>query len=160
MYPSTREAVSKPPPTTHSEPIYVEEGVVHYCVTNMPAATARTSTLALTQATLPYALQLASLGVRKAMAQTRGWQRPANPSRASNAFRGRGRFGLSSYATGNSSGVDRGAYGTSKILPRGRGAGFPGWDARSPAQRMAEPLRKPGDKADRPESRATPGFAR
>ena len=55
-------------PTTHSEPIYVEEGVVHYCVTNMPAATARTSTPALTQATLPYALQLASLGVRKAMA--------------------------------------------------------------------------------------------
>jgi len=54
-------------PTTHSNPLYIEEGVVHYCVTNMPAATARTSTLALTQATLPYALQLANLGVKQAM---------------------------------------------------------------------------------------------
>jgi alanine dehydrogenase len=50
-------------PTTHSDPTYVEEGVVHYCVGNMPGAVARTSTLALTQVTLPYALELASLGV-------------------------------------------------------------------------------------------------
>lgn len=50
-------------PTTHSEPTYVEEGVVHYCVGNMPGAVARTSTLALTQVTLPYALELASKGV-------------------------------------------------------------------------------------------------
>ena len=54
-------------PTTHSQPLYIEEGVVHYCVTNMPAATARTSTLALTQATLPYALALANQGVKQAM---------------------------------------------------------------------------------------------
>lgn len=54
-------------PTTHSAPMYVEEGVVHYCVTNMPAATARTSTLALTQATLPYALALAAKGYRRAL---------------------------------------------------------------------------------------------
>jgi alanine dehydrogenase len=54
-------------PTTHSNPLYVEEGVVHYCVTNMPAATARTSTIALTHATLPYALQLANLGAKQAM---------------------------------------------------------------------------------------------
>lgn len=54
-------------PTTHSDPLYVEEGIVHYCVTNMPAATARTSTLALTQATLPYVLQLANLGVKQAL---------------------------------------------------------------------------------------------
>lgn len=59
-------------PTTHSDPIYVEEGVVHYCVTNMPSATARTSTLALTQATLPYALRLANLGVTRAMAEDPG----------------------------------------------------------------------------------------
>lgn len=59
-------------PTTHSNPIYIEEGVVHYCVTNMPAATARTSTLALTQATLPYVLALANLGVQQAMFQNSG----------------------------------------------------------------------------------------
>jgi alanine dehydrogenase len=49
-------------PTTHSDPMYIDEGVVHYCVTNMPGACARTSTLALTNATLPYALQLATEG--------------------------------------------------------------------------------------------------
>lgn len=49
--------------TTHSDPTYVEEGVVHYCVGNMPGAVARTSTLALTQVTLPYALELAGKGV-------------------------------------------------------------------------------------------------
>lgn len=46
-------------PTTHSDPTYIEEGVVHYCVTNMPAATARTATHALTNATLPLLLTLA-----------------------------------------------------------------------------------------------------
>lgn len=54
-------------PTTHTQPTYVEEGVVHYCVTNMPAACARTSTQALANATLPYALRLASLGWREAL---------------------------------------------------------------------------------------------
>ncbi len=53
-------------PTTHSDPTYVEEGVVHYCVANIPGAVARTSTLALTSATLPYLLQVAKLGVRGA----------------------------------------------------------------------------------------------
>jgi alanine dehydrogenase len=46
-------------PTTHSDPTYIEEGVVHYCVTNMPAATARTATQALANATLPLLLTLA-----------------------------------------------------------------------------------------------------
>ncbi|MEW5788510.1 MAG: alanine dehydrogenase [Pseudomonadota bacterium] len=46
-------------PTTHSAPFYVEEGVVHYCVANMPGAVARTATLALAEATLPYLLRLA-----------------------------------------------------------------------------------------------------
>jgi alanine dehydrogenase len=46
-------------PTTHSNPTYIHDGVVHYCVANMPAATARTSTQALTNATLPYTLKLA-----------------------------------------------------------------------------------------------------
>ncbi len=49
-------------PTTHTEPTFVEEGVVHYCVSNMPGAVPRTSTLALTNATLPYALELADKG--------------------------------------------------------------------------------------------------
>jgi alanine dehydrogenase len=59
-------------PTTHSAPTYIEEGVVHYCVTNMPAACARTSTQALTHATLPYALKIASLGYMEAMRQDAG----------------------------------------------------------------------------------------
>ncbi len=49
-------------PTTHEDPIYVEEGVIHYCVTNMPGAVPRTSTIALTNATLPYALEIANCG--------------------------------------------------------------------------------------------------
>ncbi len=56
-------------PTTHSEPTYVEEGVVHYCVTNMPGAVARTSTFALTNATLPFVIALADKGWRGATAE-------------------------------------------------------------------------------------------
>jgi alanine dehydrogenase len=54
-------------PTSHALPTYVEEGVIHYCVTNMPGAVARTSTFALNNATLPFTLQLANLGWRKAL---------------------------------------------------------------------------------------------
>lgn len=54
-------------PTTHAAPTYVEHGVVHYCVTNMPGAVARTSTLALNNATLPFILALADKGVAKAL---------------------------------------------------------------------------------------------
>jgi alanine dehydrogenase len=54
-------------PTTHSDPTYVQDGVVHYCVTNMPGAVARTSTFALTNATLPFVLALAGKGWRQAM---------------------------------------------------------------------------------------------
>jgi len=54
-------------PTTHSDPAYVVDGVVHYCVTNMPAAVPHTSTLALTNATLPYVLKLAQQGVTAAV---------------------------------------------------------------------------------------------
>lgn len=49
-------------PTTHSDPVYVVDGVVHYCVANMPGAVARTSTLALTNATIRYALEIAEKG--------------------------------------------------------------------------------------------------
>jgi len=58
-------------PTSHSEPLFIEEGVVHYCVPNMPAACARTATLALTQATFPYVLKLADEGLN-ALAKTAG----------------------------------------------------------------------------------------
>jgi alanine dehydrogenase len=54
-------------PTSHSDPIYIEEGVIHYCVTNIPAAFSRTSTFALTNETLPYALQIANKGWQKAL---------------------------------------------------------------------------------------------
>ncbi len=53
-------------PTTHREPTYMVDGVVHYCVANMPGAVPLTSTMALTNATLPYALQLADLGWQRA----------------------------------------------------------------------------------------------
>src|SRR3954464_467914 len=55
-------------PTTHSAPTYVEDGVVHYCVTNMPGAVPRTSTFALTNATLPFIIALAEKGWRRALA--------------------------------------------------------------------------------------------
>ena len=53
-------------PTTHEDPTYVIDGIIHYCVANMPGAVPYTSTLALTNATLPYALQLANKGWKKA----------------------------------------------------------------------------------------------
>ncbi len=54
-------------PTTHAEPTYLVDDVVHYCVANMPGAVARTSTFALTNATLPFALALADKGYKKAL---------------------------------------------------------------------------------------------
>ena len=54
-------------PTSHSDPYYIEEGVVHYCVTNMPGAVARTSTFALNNATLPFIVTLANKGVKDAL---------------------------------------------------------------------------------------------
>ncbi len=56
--------------TTHTDPIYFEEGVLHYCVSNMPAAVPNTSTLALTNATFPYALQIANLGFADAVTRS------------------------------------------------------------------------------------------
>jgi alanine dehydrogenase len=53
--------------TSHSNPIYVVDGVVHYCVSNMPGAVPKTSTMALTNATLPYALQIANNGWKLSM---------------------------------------------------------------------------------------------
>jgi alanine dehydrogenase len=58
--------------TTHSNPTYVEGGVLHYCVANMPGAVPRTSTFALTNATLPYALALANKGFERAIREDGG----------------------------------------------------------------------------------------
>lgn len=55
--------------TTHSDPVYVKHGVVHYSVANMPGAVARTSTFALTNATLPYCIEIANKGWKKAIAE-------------------------------------------------------------------------------------------
>jgi alanine dehydrogenase len=60
-------------PTTHQNPTYVVDGVVHYCVTNMPGAVGRTSTIALCNATLPYALKIANIGYEKAAAEDPGF---------------------------------------------------------------------------------------
>jgi len=65
-------------PTTHDAPIYLAERVVHYCVTNMPAIVPRTSTFALTNATLSYAMELAEKGLRRALREDPALQRGAN----------------------------------------------------------------------------------
>jgi alanine dehydrogenase len=65
-------------PTTHSNPTYYVEGVLHYCVANMPGAVPRTSTFALTNATLPYALKLANKGFLHAIADEPGLKEGVN----------------------------------------------------------------------------------
>jgi alanine dehydrogenase len=64
--------------TTHSNPTYYEEGVLHYCVANMPGAVPRTSTFALTNATLPYALDLANKGFERAIKEDVGLREGVN----------------------------------------------------------------------------------
>lgn len=65
-------------PTTHSEPTYIVDGVVHYCVANMPGAVAKTSTMALTNATLPYAVEIANKGWKLAMKENKEIRQGAN----------------------------------------------------------------------------------
>ena len=65
-------------PTTHDNPTYLEEGVVHYCVTNMPGGVARTSTEALNNVTLPYVKTLANNGWRKAFVEDAGFAKGLN----------------------------------------------------------------------------------
>ena len=75
-------------PTTHTDPIFTVEGVVHYCVANMPGAVARTSTLALTNATLPYALQIANKGWHRAMKENPEIKAGANVIKGKVTFKG------------------------------------------------------------------------
>jgi len=65
-------------PTTHDEPTYIEEGVIHYCVANMPGGVARTSTFALTNATLPFIIDLANKGIDKALTEDEHLRRGLN----------------------------------------------------------------------------------
>jgi len=65
-------------PTTHQQPTFVVEGVVHYCVTNMPGAVGRTSTIALCNATLPYALRIANKGYERAATEDAGFAEGIN----------------------------------------------------------------------------------
>jgi alanine dehydrogenase len=65
-------------PTTHADPVFTVDGVLHYCVANMPGAVPRTSTLALTNATLTWTLQLAELGAERAVAKSRPLASAAN----------------------------------------------------------------------------------
>jgi alanine dehydrogenase len=81
-------------PTSHSEPVYTVDGVLHYCVTNMPAAVPHTSTFALTNATIPYLLTIADNGLERACAQNSAIYKGVN------AYRGR----LTCAAVGESQG--------------------------------------------------------
>jgi alanine dehydrogenase len=65
-------------PTTHDKPTYIIDGVIHYCVTNMPGAVGRTSTYALTNVTLPYVLQLAKKGLDRALKENAGLAQGVN----------------------------------------------------------------------------------
>jgi alanine dehydrogenase len=56
--------------TTHADPVYEIDGIIHYCVANMPGAVARTSAFALNNATLPFARKIANLGAEEAMRQS------------------------------------------------------------------------------------------
>ncbi len=75
-------------PTSHSNPSYVVDGVVHYCVTNMPGAVPHTSTLALTNSTFPYVLRIASLGAREALKLDAGFAEGLNTWLGKLTYRG------------------------------------------------------------------------
>jgi alanine dehydrogenase len=74
--------------TTHAEPTYEVDGVLHYCVANMPGAVARTSTRALTNATLPYAIEIANKGWKKAMQENKEIKRGANVIKGKITYKG------------------------------------------------------------------------
>jgi alanine dehydrogenase len=75
-------------PTSHSNPSYVVDGVVHYCVTNMPGAVPHTSTLALTNSTFPYVVRLANQGAREALKQDAGLAEGLNTWLGTLTYRG------------------------------------------------------------------------
>jgi len=74
--------------TTHKDPIYTIDGIIHYCVANMPGAVAKTSTLALTNATLPYAVEIANKGWKRAMKENPEIKKGANVIKGHITFQG------------------------------------------------------------------------
>ncbi|MBU4120893.1 MAG: alanine dehydrogenase [Proteobacteria bacterium] len=74
--------------TTHKDPIYTIDGIIHYCVGNMPGAVAKTSTLALTNSTLPYAVEIANKGWKKAMKENLEIRKGANVINGQVTFKG------------------------------------------------------------------------
>lgn len=74
--------------TTHKDPIYTIDGVIHYCVGNMPGVVAKTSTMALTNATLPYAVEIANKGWKKAMKENPEIEKGANVIKGAITFKG------------------------------------------------------------------------
>ena len=74
--------------TTHKDPVYTIDGIIHYCVGNMPGAVAKTSTLALTNATLPYAVEIANKGWKKAMKENPEIKKGANVIQGQITFKG------------------------------------------------------------------------
>jgi alanine dehydrogenase len=74
--------------TTHSDPIYTVDGVVHYCVANMPGAVPKTSTMALTNATLPYAVEIANKGWKSAMQENEEIKLGANVIQSKVTYKG------------------------------------------------------------------------
>jgi alanine dehydrogenase len=75
-------------PTTHEDPTFIIDDIVHYCVANMPGAVPYTSTLALTNATLPYAIQLANKGWRKACEENQELKLGLNVANGKVVYRG------------------------------------------------------------------------
>ncbi len=74
--------------TTHKDPVYTIDGIIHYCVGNMPGAVAKTSTLALTNSTLPYAVEIANKGWKKAMKENLEIRKGANVIKGQVTFKG------------------------------------------------------------------------
>jgi alanine dehydrogenase len=74
--------------TTHADPTYTIDGIVHYAVSNMPGALPRTSTLALNNATLPYAVEIANKGWKKAMKENSEIKRGANVAKGQVTYKG------------------------------------------------------------------------
>ena len=74
--------------TTHKDPVYTIDGIIHYCVGNMPGAVAKTSTLALTNSTLPYAVEISNKGWKKAMKENLEIRKGANVINGQVTFKG------------------------------------------------------------------------
>lgn len=74
-------------PTTHRDPVFIEEGIVHYCVANMPGAVALSSTIALTSVTYPYGLSIATRGVRDAIKESEALKKGVNLYRGACTYR-------------------------------------------------------------------------